>query len=410
MQRREFLQSTMAAAAAFSAMSSTAVAQGQALKLKITDIKVKKIRLVRELGSVPQRSGLPPTRPTVGGGTFVEISTDGGITGYGPGVPPGTLARAKELLIGKDPFLISDHAYNLYNPGLGGANVEIALWDVIGKALNMPLWKVWGGQHDALMPYASQHSVGTPEERAHMAQRVFHDGWRAIKFRNHFPTLREDVALIEATRKVMGPDFHIMCDANQAGNFPDGWGGGNVRWDLTRALQCAKEYDRLGVFWLEEPLPRWSFEELARITSSVPMLTAGGEGSRGLHEYRWMLEQQALDVMQFEVTLIGPTIARQLSQLAAARDKYCVGHVSEGFGTLCSGHLAASFSNSPRLNDNYPSGPTWEIFYEPPVADIFAMWEIYEQAPTIDKATGLMRLPDAPGLGVTIKKDLILDA
>ena len=110
MQRREFLQSTMAAAAAFSAMSSTAVAQGQALKLKITDIKVKKIRLVRELGSVPQRSGLPPTRPTVGGGTFVEISTDGGITGYGPGVPPGTLARAKELLIGKDPFLISEHA------------------------------------------------------------------------------------------------------------------------------------------------------------------------------------------------------------------------------------------------------------------------------------------------------------
>jgi D-galactarolactone cycloisomerase len=418
MDRRSFIQSLSATVAA-STLPVNAIAAGTGPKMKITDIRARKIKVIKDLGTVALRNGLgsmsgrggDEARITVGGEAFIEILTDQGLSGIGPGVSPMMLARAKHLLVGQDPLLIEQHAYNLFDGGgSGGASVEIALWDLVGKATGQPLWRLWGGEHDTLMPYASQHSVGTPEERARMAERVAHDGWRAIKFRTHFETLKEDVALVEHTRKAMGPDFHIMCDANQAGNYPDGWGGGNVRWDLTRALQTAREYDRLGVFWLEEPMPRWAFEELAEITASVPMMIAGGEGSRGLHEWRWMLEQKVFDIMQFEVTIIGPTIARQISQLAAARDKYCVGHVSNGLGQICSGHLAASWSNAPRLSDVYPTGPTWEIFYEPPAADIFQMWEVYQNPPVMDKATGTIRLSDAPGLGVAYKPDLIQDA
>jgi D-galactarolactone cycloisomerase len=428
MLRRDFLQSVLqsvpAAAVAATITRDTsaaparaipampAVNTGSGLNLKITDIKVKKVRLVKELGFIVPRPGMGgdgKRRFSVGGETITEISTDQGITGFGPGVSPAMLRTAQELLIGKDPLQINDHAYNLYNPGNGGANIEIALWDLIGKAANVPLYKLWGGTNGQLMPYASQSAVGTPEERARMAQTVKGLGWQAIKFRTHFPTLKEDVQLVEQTRKVMGSDFVIMCDANQAGNYPDGYGGGPVRWDFQRAMDTAREYQRLGVFWLEEPLPRWDFEQLAKLNKNLTMMTAGGEGSRGLHEWRWMLEQEVFDIMQFEVTIIGPVIARQIAALAQARDKFCVGHVSQGLGTICSGHLAASWPNAPSLSSTWPDGPTWEIFYEPPVADIFQEWSIYENPPIIDK-DGYIKLPDAPGLGVTIKADLIQDA
>jgi D-galactarolactone cycloisomerase len=319
------------------------------------------------------------------------------------------LRTAQELLIGQDPLQINDHAYNLFNPGSGGASVEIALWDLIGKAANVPLYRLWGGVNGKLMPYASQTALGTPEERARMAQTVKSLGWQAIKFRTHFPTLNEDIQLVEVTRKTVGNDFHIMCDANQAGGFPDGFGGGPTRWDFKRAMDTALEYQRMNVYWLEEPLRRWDFEQLAKLSKNLTMMTAGGEGSRGLHEWRWMLEQEVFDIMQFEVMLVGPTVGRQVAVLAQARDKFCLPHVGEGLGTICAGHLAASMRNVPLLSATWPEGPTWEVFYEPPVGDVFQQWSIYENPPTIDK-DGYIKLPDAPGLGLTIKSDLIQDA
>ncbi len=198
MDRRSFIQSLSVAVAA-STLPVNAIAAGAVPKMKITDIRSRKIRVIKDLGTVALRSGLgsmsgrggDEARVTVGGETFIEVMTDQGLSGIGPGVSAGTLARAKHLLVGQDPLLIEQHAYNLFDGGgSGGANVEIALWDLVGKATGQPLWRLWGGEHDALMPYASQHSVGTPEERARMAERVAHDGWRAIKFRTHFETLK----------------------------------------------------------------------------------------------------------------------------------------------------------------------------------------------------------------------------
>ncbi len=408
MDRRIFLKT--AAFAAASALAAPFKALGAEYKIKITALRVRKIRLIKELGTLPSRPHGPVIAPRVGGDTFIEIQTSEGITGIGPGVSPAVLARANELLIGKDPFAIEDHAYALFDPEAGSSGVEVALWDLIGKIVNLPLYKLWGGTNNALMPYASQRSLGTPAERARMAQTVRNDGWRAIKYRSHFQTLKEDVALVELTRKAMGPDFHIMCDANQAGNSPDGWSGGLVRWDVKRALNTAKEYERLDVYWLEEPLPRWDFEGLAEVSASTSMLTAGGEGNKGLHEFRWMLEQGVFDIMQPEVGLVGPSIARRIAALAAARDKFCVCHVGNGLSNICAGHLAASWTNTPKLGLEHPQGPTWEIFYEPPVVDINQMWTVFETPLVLNKATGEIHLNDAPGLGMTYKKDLIEDA
>jgi L-alanine-DL-glutamate epimerase-like enolase superfamily enzyme len=321
---------------------------------------------------------------------------------------------ARQRLIGADPLDVQHLARLLYNPGgtfnsIGsGANVEIAIWDLVGKMLEIPLYRLWGGRDGKLMPYASQWSTGTPEERARMAQTVRAHNWRAIKFRSHFPTMKEDVALIEQTRKLMGEDFIILTDANQAGDGPDGANSGPVRWDYKRALDTAREYARLGLYWLEEPLPRWDFDQLAQLRRAANVRLAGGEASTGLHQYRDMLERDSLDIIQFEISVVGPTIARQITTLAAAYDKPCVAHVGFGPGVFCAGHLNASLQNAVFFGPTNGTGPTWEVFYEPPAIDIDQIWSVYENAPRLDK-DGYMQLPDAPGLGVTIKQDLLQD-
>jgi D-galactarolactone cycloisomerase len=412
MRRRRFLEEALGLfATAAAVMSTPALAAPGRPKVRITDVQVKRVRVVKELGSVapPPGSSAPGRAYRVGGELITLVHTDAGLTGYGPGVTPAMLSTARERLIGTDPLDVQQLARVLFNPAANGANVEIALWDLVGKILELPLYRLWGGRDGKLMPYASQWSAGTPEERARMAQTVRSRNWRGIKFRSHFLTMKEDVALVEQTRKLVGDDFIILCDANQAGEGPDGSNNRPVRWDYKRALDTAREYERLGVYFLEEPLPRWDFDQLAQLSHAANVRIAGGEGSKGLHEYRSMLERDSLDVIQFEISLVGPTIARQIATLAAAYDKPCVSHVGFGPGVFCAGHMNASLQNAVFFGPTHGTGPTWEVFYEPPVIDIDQIWSIYENPPRIDK-DGYMQLPDAPGLGVTIKRDLLQDA
>ena len=410
MRRRSFLQGGLGLAAAVAATAIPSVAVAARPKVKITDVKVKRIRVVKELGKTVSGRAY-----RVGGDLVTFIETDAGLTGIGPGITPAMLAAARQRLVGADPLDVQRLSRGLFNPGgtfssIGsGGNVEIALWDLVGKMLDIPLYRLWGGTDGKLMPYASQWSTGTPEERARMAQTVRAHNWRAIKFRSHFPTMKEDVALIEQTRRLMGDDFIIMTDANQAGDTPDGGSAGGVRWDYKRALDTAREYARLGLYFLEEPLPRWDFDQLADLRRATGLRIAGGEASTGLHEYRAMLEKGSLDIVQFEITVVGPTVARQIATLAGAYDKPCVAHVGFGPGVFCAGHFNASLQNGVFLGPSHGNGPTWEVFYEPPALDIEQIWSVYEGAPKLDK-DGYMQLPDASGLGISIAKDLLQDA
>ena len=416
MRRRTFLAQAMTMAAA-GAISFAPLAAAGRPKVKITDVQVKRVRVIKELGTlpVPPGSRTPGRAYRVGGDTVTVITTDSGLTGIAQGVSPAMLAIARQRLIGADPLDVQQLAVGLYSlaggfsPTFGGANIEIALWDLAGKVLEMPLYRLWGGRDGKLMPYASQWTTGTPEERARMAQTVREKNWRAIKFRAHFQTINDDVAVVEQTRKLMGKDFIITVDANQAGEAPDGSNQGEAHWDYSRALATAREYERLGVYWLEEPLPRWDFDQLAKLSHAVNVRLAGGEGSRGVHEYLGMLEKDSLSIIQFEVCLIGPSLARQVATLAAAYDKPCVSHAGFGPGVICAGHMNTSLQNAVFLGPTRGAGPTWELIHEPPVIDIEEMWTIYENAPHLDK-DGYMQLPDAPGLGVTIRPDLLQDA
>jgi D-galactarolactone cycloisomerase len=390
LQRRDFLKTLPALAA---------VPRLRGARIRITDVRIVPLRTIKDLGSYPDWLG-NPRQIRIGGGAFVEVHSDQGITGIGPDMDAKLLPAVKTLLTGADPFDVDLHSARLYGIQAGTgyrgtAGVEIAVWDLIGKAANQPLYKLWGGGRDRVAPYASMLRLSTPEERTDIAVKLKAQGWKAIKYRSSFPTMKEDVRLVEMARKAVGEDFGIMCDGNKATlNYASEKG---VPWDFTRAVETAKEYQRMKVYWLEEPLPRYDFDGLAELNRLIEMKLAGGEGNRGIHEFRSLLEKGCFDIVQPEVMLEGPTHLRKIAVIAESMNKLCIPHVGDSrLGTICDLHLVASWSNAPYL----------EIFNDVPIGNYEYPFQIFENPPTLDK-DGYFNVPQGPGLGMTIKKEFL---
>jgi len=398
MRRRDFL-----GAFAASTIPLRLQAQRTSGRLKITDIRNVNLRVIREAGSIePAWNPGTPTKYTVGGGSVVEIRTDQGLTGIGPGVDESLLPAIKAQLLGKDPFDTEDHSARLryYASGAsyrGAANIDIALWDLLGKACGQPLYKLWGGGKDRVIPYASLIKLGTPEERAQLASQLSKEGWQAIKLRLHHDNMTDDIRTVERVKEATGGRMTIMVDANQAqssGNWQPG-----VLWDYRRAVETAKELEKLGVYWLEEPLPRYDFAQLAALNRAVGIPLAGGENNRGLHEFRQMCTDNVYDILQPEpLVMEGITGVRKVGVLAEAFGKRIVPHHGGGsVGTIATLHLVAS----------WPHAPYWEMLHDPPVASYEHRFAIFRDPPRVSK-DGLMEVPQKPGLGVEIDPNLVL--
>ena len=393
MYRRDFLKTISAVTLAPLAASAQRAFAG--VPMKITDLRIVPLRVERQLGTLIDFVG--NTRSyQLGGGNYIEVHTDQGLIGIGPGIQEDDLARFKRLVVGQDPFNIEVLASRLIGTtGSRGASVEIALWDLIGKAANQPLYKLWGGTKNRVIPYASQLRLSTVEERVEQSVRLKAEGWKAIKLRNRFPTVKEDIRLVEQIRKAVGDDFMIMADANQANASGSNFLQNGTKWDFERAVTCAREYQRMNVEWLEEPLPRFDLDHLAELNKLVEIKIAGGEANHGLHEFRELLDRGVFDIIQPEIMSEGPTLMRKAAVLAESMNKLCVPHVGSQLGNICSMHLVAA----------WPNAPVFEIFNDPPSSEMRYSNGIYENPPVFKD--GYLTMPEGPGLGVTIRKDLI---
>jgi len=218
MDRRNFLSRLGSTALAPMFLSPLVLSQSQ--RLKITDIRVFRMKVGRETGMM--ESAWAPGRSymrRVGGGTVTEITTDQGITGIAPGLNPASVNQLKRLLVGQDPFDTETLGNQMrYTNGAASnwrevAAIEIALWDIIGKATGQPLYKLWGAAKDRVPAYASMIQLSTPEERADMAVQLKEQGWQGMKIRLHHLEMKEDIRTIEMVRNAVGDDFTIMTDA-----------------------------------------------------------------------------------------------------------------------------------------------------------------------------------------------------
>ena len=368
--------------------------------MEIKDVKVRRLKVVEEVGKLIP--AWPGSKMTIrrGGGSFVEITTDEGLVGIGPGADPALLPAARNLLVGDNPYLVERHAEQLnyqsrgrrYN---GAAGFDIALWDLIGKASGQSLGDIFGGGDPEVIPYASMILLSEPSERAELANRLKEEGWRAIKLRLHHDKVSDDIETVRRVREAVGPDFTITVDANQAQSTSN-WQPG-VQWDFQRALTTARELESLGVYWLEEPLPRYAFEDIARLNDRVSLAIAGGENNVGLHEFTRMVRENVYDVLQPESMVnSGITTLRKIGTLAQAFGKKCVPHHGGGdIGVIAHLHLVASWPNAPFL----------ELLHDPPIGDYRHRFSIFQNPPEVQN--GLMPVPNGPGLGIEIDPDLI---
>jgi D-galactarolactone cycloisomerase len=394
MKRREFLGAAIAGTASVTLHPAVTRAQ-VGMRAKITDIKLARVKVVRELGVLDNTNFIPGMRPTyrVGGGTIVQVVTDQGLVGFGPGVEPPVLEQIRGSLVGKDPFEIDRHATALRRFGRNGAAAETALWDLIGKLTNQPLYRLWGGAKDSVVGYCSFMTTSTPEERAERSARMQALGWKGVKLRSSLLTMKEDVRVVELIRKTCGDDFLILTDGNKAyGNL--------ATWDIKRATETALAFQALNVYWLEEPLPQYHLEQLAELNAKLEMPLAGGEAAANENEFYNMIKARAYDILNCEVAAQGVSVLRRVQNVGQAFGVSVVPHNGDGrFQTICQMHLVGSWANSPLA----------EVINEPPIAGIDDQFSVFDEPPVL-REDGTFMLPQRPGLGVEIKRDLLTDA
>jgi L-alanine-DL-glutamate epimerase-like enolase superfamily enzyme len=333
--------------------------------------------------------------------TVYRVQTDAGLTGIGAGQGSPHLIRDRiaPRLTGKDPFAIEHIFRTVVNWGGGMAGVpvacgiEMALWDLVGKAANLPLYKLWGVNSDRVRAYASLVELRSPEQRAEDALRFLDQGYRAIKLRLHAPTMKEDVAQVEAVRAAVGDRMEIMVDANQAQEPGTPGSETDLVWGYDRALATCRELAPLGVVWVEEPLGRFEFDNLRRLAAASAVPIAGGENNIGLHEFRLLIDQDCYDVVQPDACVsAGLGGLRKIAAYAELHHKtFAPHHGGSGLGVAAHLHLSASLPNSAYV----------ELLQEPPALPV-ELFQGLIAAPLVPDAEGNVRLPDQPGLGVEL--------
>jgi L-alanine-DL-glutamate epimerase-like enolase superfamily enzyme len=353
---------------------------------------------------------------------LVLVHTDAGITGLGEAGVGGAPLRVlhsivcDELaptIVGQDPFWI-ERCWRLMwqrsrqhgRAGLalfGMSGIDIALWDIVGKATGTPLFKLWGAFRDRVPAYYSggfyRVGKGLAELRDETADAV-ERGFRGFKMkigRNPEAVLsplelqplgdqltsafEHDVERVAAVREVLGPSRELMLDVNTA-------------WSPAFAVRAARQLERFAPLWLEEPVAADDHAGSAAVAAALDMSVAGYETVVGLDGWRRLIEARAIDLAQPDVTWCGGfSEARRIATLALAHHLPVAPHVfSSAVAMQASLHLAASLANGCWLEfDQNPNPLRTDLAQEPLRLE----------------PDGTVVVPERPGLGLDLNSDVI---
>ncbi len=334
---------------------------------------------------------------------LVMLETDEGLKGYSAGFAFGQEGlKLGELLapflLGRDPFNVEEIIKILRSATFLGLRlwyVEPALWDIIGKALNVPVYKLLGGYQERIKAYASTGELRGVEERLAYVEQIKKMGFRAVKLRFHSMDWHNDLKVARAVRTSF-PNMELMVDANM------GWRvaglGEAPHWDLATALRVAEELEELGVVWLEEPLDKHDYRGYRLLREKVGIALAGGEMNADLHEFRELIAQKSLDVLQPDVMLSGGILtAKKIAGMAEAFGLRIAPHTwTNGLGLAANLHVMGACPNCEWAEYPYEP-PGWT-----PQARDFCL-----KAPITITSDGYIEIPKKPGLGVEINSDAV---
>jgi len=262
------------------------------------------------LANMPEEAGR--MRPIV----ILRLRTDDGIEGIGLTFYGGRMTRSLHaavedlaaLTVGEDPLRIENIVQKLRKAagdscGPGGiftlalSAIDLALWDIKGKALRQPLWKLLGGHRDRVPTYASGSlRRGLSDDQAQRAARILvQKGFREMKTQMALPgspTPAEEVRRVRVVRDAIGPDIKLMCDINQ-------------RWRPEQAIDIGSRAEDVGLFWLEDVTTADDYQGLARVTAALKTPIAGGEYLWGIAPFRQMIEAHSVDIVMIDLVRVG---------------------------------------------------------------------------------------------------------
>lgn len=350
--------------------------------MKITAIETYWTRIPFDMGGKPAtQGGLNwQTMNTV----WLRVITDAGLEGWGEAFGHASAAATMTVLDSQlGPLVIGQDARDigglrtrlsksLHGFGRNGSHVfalsalDIALWDIAGKAANLPLWRLFGATPVShLTSYASLLRYGAAPMVASACERAISRGYRDIKL--HEITVPE----VRAAREAIGPEARLMVDTN-------------CPWTVWEAIDMARWMREFDLTWLEEPVsPPGDHKGLARVRREGGVPIAAGENAAGLHDFHVQFEAGAVDVAQPSVIKIGgPSSMLEIAALAKAHGVRVVPHNAYfGSGFLASLHVNATIA---------PDAPFERLFIDLEASPL-GEWVVAKD--------GKVKVPDGPGLG-----------
>ena len=338
---------------------------------------------------------------------IIKVHTDAGITGIGEvdsnpmavkGAIEGpfshtTAAGLRELVIGEDPFETEKLWHKMYRGNIYGgrrgvglhamSGIDIALWDIKGKALGLPVWKLLGGGfHQRIRPYASSLWGPTPQATYDLARRYVDRGFTAVKFGWDPMGQSEelDIALVREARRGLG-SADLLVDAG-------------LVWDAKTAIRRARAFADYDIFWLEEPLLPDDYDGYRRLSEAVDTRIAAGEEESERKSFLELMDRGKVDVVQIDLTRCGGfTEAVRIAALARDRGLPVANH---GFTTYVNVAAALHFLNS------IPNALILEFVAE---EETTLRDRITRQR--IEAQDGMVAMPQAPGLGIDLDDEAI---
>ncbi len=340
---------------------------------------------------------------------FTKVSTDEGIHGVGEGTlnyfgrtVEAAIHELKPLVLGMDPFQIEILSQRLirdvYSDGAqihmcAVAAIEIACWDIIGKATGQPVYNLWGGRcHQKLRAYANGWYRGprTPESFAEKAAEVARRGYTALKFDPFgdnwrvLPRREFDLSLdiIRAVRSAVGDSVDLLIE-------------GHCRFNVATAIEFAEAMAPLRPMWFEEPVPHTNIAAMVEVARRSPVPVATGENLFNKQQFAELLSYNAISIYQPEpLNLGGLFAARKIADMVDAYYGMIAPHSAQG--PICSAACV-------QLNASLPNFLIHEIFDE-----FNEPWERDIVTHPVEVVNGYIEIPDRPGLGIDLNLEEIL--
>lgn len=307
------------------------------------------------------------------------ILTDEGITGLSPIYTSPLPASLLEILIGENP-MNAERLWSKMFWAMRGSNmstvgaIDIALWDIIGKATKQPVYQLLGGFRDRVPAYTCGGGLNLSLEQLLEEQQWYVEhGSKALKMKIGLPNPDEDLARVKAVRDAVGPNIDIMVDVNNG-------------WSVNVAIRMAKRLERYDIGWLEEPVWKFDIDGYARVAAATEIPIATGEGMSDLLYFKKMLENKCCDIIQANPQHCGGLTAwRKIAALAEAYGAYMAPHHVEEHPV--NAQAVAAVPNG-LISENFVPGN--------PVPN----FEFYKGAPK--PKDGWIEVSQKPGFGVEL--------